>query len=146
MSGRFNAKVKCWVINNKTNAKFNFQFNPTTFTYARGVEYGDIIAPAMAYPDTQFIRGKAREFTTELYMYDNPYKGLIVKAMQFFGKLLTPETNVKGYKKPPECTFCYSYFIRKCVVTNLEITIKRMDESNQPIEAVFKVTFRQVGV
>lgn len=138
--------TKGWIKNNSTGNKMSFQYNPTDLSYSRGVTYTDISAPGMPYPNTQFVKGNARSFTVPLFFYDNPNTGVIKKYMSFIGGFLTPETNTSGYEKPPEMTFCYGYFIRRCVLEDLNITIERMDADGEPIQATFTLQLRQVGV
>lgn len=146
MSTNVGAKTKGWIKNNNTGKKMSFQFNPTILSYSRGVTYSDISAPGMPYPDTQFVKGNARSFPVELFLYDKPNTGYIKEFMNFIGGFLTPETNKSGYTQPPTMTFCYGYFIRKCVLEDLTITIDTMDEDGEPTQAVFTLQLRQVGV
>ena len=138
--------TKGWIKNNTTGKKMSFQYNPTNFSYSRGVTYTDISAPGMAYPNTQFVKGNVRSFPITLFFYDNPNTGVIKKYMNFIGGFLTPETNSSKYTKPPEMTFCYGYFIRRCVLEDFNITIDRIDEDGEPIQATFTLQLRQVGV
>ena len=138
--------TKGWIRNNSTRKKMSFQYNPTTFEYSRGASYTDISAPGMPYPGTQFVKGNVRSFSVPLFFYDNPCTGVIEKYMNFLGGFLTPETNSKNYTKPPEMTFSYGYFIRKCVLEDLNVVIERMDEKGKPIQATLTLQLRQVGV
>ena len=63
------AKNRAYLINNATNNVLIFQFNPTKVPYERKVSYNSIDAPGQAYPQTQFAKGEALEFTVELFMY-----------------------------------------------------------------------------
>lgn len=146
MSNRVSSKTKGWIKNNVTKEKMSFQFNPTNLEYSRGVSYTDISAPGMPYPNTQFVKGNIRSFPVTLFFYDNPQTGIIKKYIGFLGGFLTPETNVSGYTKPPDMTFCYGYFIRKCVLEDLAINIERIDENGEPIQATMTLQLRQVGV
>ena len=146
MSTRVGAKTKGWIKNNVTGKKMSFQFNPTELSYSRGATYVDISAPGMAYPNTQFVKGNVRSFPVPLFFYDNPNTGLIKQYLNFIGGFLTPETNTKGYTKPPDMTFCYGYFIRKCVLEDLDIQIERIDDDGEPIQASVTLQLRQVGV
>ena len=138
--------IKGWIKNNKTNAKMPFQYNPTTLSYSRGVTYTDISAPGMPYPNTQFVKGNARSFPVTLFFYDNPNTGVIKKYIKFFGGFLTPENNPSNYTNPPEMTFCYGYFIRRCVLEDLSINIEQMDKNGEPVQASITLQLRQVGV
>lgn len=146
MSIKVGAKTKGWIKNNNTGKKMSFQFNPTTLSYSRGATYADISSPGMAYPGTQFVKGNVRSFPVTLFFYDNPNTGVIKKYLNFFEGLLTPETNDAGYTRPPTLTFCYGYFIRKCVLEDLNVDVELMDDKGKPIQATITLQLRQVGV
>lgn len=145
MSTRVGAKTKGWIKNNDTGKKMSFQFNPTNLAYSRGATYKEISAPGMAYPATQFVRGNASSFPVTLFFYDNPNTGVIKKYLKFFNNFLTPETNNSEYTRPPTMTFCFGYFIRKCVLEDLSVNIELMDEDGEPTQATFTLQLRQVG-
>lgn len=135
-----------YIKNNDTGVITDFQYNPETLEYERGVTYNDIVAPGVCYPITQFGNGNIRSFTVPLFFYDKPYTGLINKKMNEIGKFLTPELNYKDYKRPPSMVFVFGYFIRTCVLENLGILIDEFDEDGNPVIAHFTLQLRQVGV
>lgn len=139
------AKTKGYIINNSTNKKLTFQFNPTSVPYERSARFTSIESPGMSYPLTQYAGGDAREFTVTLFMYDKPYSGKIDKARKFLEALMPPEYNKKGYKKPPTLTFAYGYFIKKGVLTKLRVEDDRLNVNGKPIQTNFVLTIRQVG-
>lgn len=140
------AQYHGFIKNLNTQEIRRFQFNPEKLEYSRGVTYSDSISPGMAYPETQFSHGNIREFETELFMYDPYCTGLIKEYMCFLGTLLTPETNVPNYSRPPELLFYFGYFIRRCVLTKLNISNEWLDEQGTPLMTRFQLTLRQVGV
>lgn len=146
MSLRVGAKTKGWIKNNVSGAKLSFQFNPTSLSHNRGAVYVDISAPGMAYPNTQFVKGGLRNFPVTLYVYDKPYSGLVNNHINFLESFLPPETNTSDYSKPPDMTFCYGYFIKKCVLENLDTLIEEIDSNGRPLVATFNLQLRQVGV
>ena len=146
MSHRVGARTKGLIKNNRTGEVRRFQFNPSGLTYPRGVTYATVDAPGMAYPETQFVKGNAREFPVNLFFWDKPYTGLYESSCNFFGAFLTPERCYAGYTKPPEMTFVMGSWVRTCVLTNLEITIKEYDTNLRPTWFEFALTVRQVGV
>lgn len=146
MSNNVSAKTKGWIKNNVTGVTKSFQFNPTDLSYSRGATYADISAPGMAYPSTQFVQGNVRSFPISLFFFDNPCTGVIEDYISFFEGLLPPEENASSFSQPPDLTFCYGYFIRKCVVEDLSINIERMDENGSPIQAIIDLQLRQVGI
>ena len=149
MGHKFNAnsraKTRCYIINNDTGKKLTFQFNPTTVPYSRGANYGTIESPGMSYPLTQYVGGKVREFSFEVFYYDNPYSGKINKARKFLENLLPPEKNKKSFKKPPTFTFAYGYFVKTLVLLDLQVQDDWLDSDGRPINTIFTLTVRQVG-
>ena len=145
MSVNFSAKTKGYIKNLETGAMKEFQFNPEKFSYSRGADYSEVIAPGMSYPLTQFVKGKIRTFPLELFHYDKPSTGLILDVMKFYGALLTPETNTKDYKRPPMFLFVYGVFIRKCVLDDLNVNVEEYDTEGNMAMARFTLTIRQVS-
>lgn len=139
------AKTRCYVINNDTNKKLTFQFNPTSIPYGRGANYQTIDSPGMSYPLTQYVGGQVREFSFDVFYYDKPYSGKINKARKFLEKLLPPEKNKSSFTKPPTFTFAYGYFVRTLVLLHLDVNDDWLDENGQPIMTTFTLTVRQVG-
>lgn len=139
------AKTRCYIINDETNERFMFQFNPTSMPYSRSAKYSDIAAPGMSYPLTQYAGGNAREFSFEAFYYDFPYSGKINTARKFLESLLPPEINSNEFSKPPKFTLAYGYFVKHYVLLQLDVLDERMDSNGQPIQTKFTLTVRQVG-
>ena len=142
------AKTRCYVIRLTDNKRFTFQFNPTSVPYGRNVNYATISSAGMSYPLTQYVGGNVREFSFELFYYDNAggkASGKIKKARKFLESLLPPEKNKKGFKKPPVFEFAYGYFVRKLVLVQLDIEDEWIDSDGEPMMTRFRLTVRQVG-
>ena len=139
------AKTRCYIIRNDNDKKHTFQFNPESIPYGRGANYSTIDSPGMSYPLTQYVGGQVREFSFEVFYYDNPFSGKINKARKFLLGLLPPEKNKKNFTKPPSFTLAYGYFVRKLVLLNLDINDEWLDSDGQPIMTRFTLTVRQVG-
>ena len=149
MARQFNAgsksKTRCYILRNDDNSRMDFQFNPTSIPYSRGVSYTSIESPGMSYPLTQYTGGGAREFTFELFYYDRPYTGKINAARQFLEGLLPPEFNTSDFDKPPSFTLAYGYFVKKLVLQQLDVEDEMLNEDGQPLITRFTLTVRQVG-
>lgn len=150
MGTRFNAdsraKTRCYIINDDTNSRMNFQFNPTSIPYSRSANYTDIAAPGMSYPLTQYAGGNAREFSFEVFYYDKPYSGKINSARRFLESLLPPEINSNEFSKPPKFTLAYGYFVKHYVLKQLDVNDEEMNADGQPVITRFTLTVRQVGM
>lgn len=141
------AKTRCYIINNSTNKKMVFQFNPTSVPYSRSANYATIDSPGMSYPLTQYTGGNVREFTIDVFYYDNAggkSSGKIKKARDFLEALLPPEKNTKTFV-PPTFTFAYGYFVKKLVLVQLQVTDDWLDSNGDPIQTTFSLSVRQVG-
>lgn len=149
MGRRFNAdstaRTRCHVIRNSDNRRLTFQFNPTSVPYTRNANFTTIESPGMSYPLTQYVGGKVREFSIELFYYDRPYSGKIDNARRFLESLMPPEKNTDRFTKPPTFTFAYGYFVKVLVLAQLEVNDEWMDEFGRPIMTKFTLTVRQVG-
>lgn len=139
------AKTKGWLQNVKTKSKLSFQYNPETLTYGRSATYSEIVSPGMSYPITAYSHGNAREFPSELFLYDKPYSGLIDKTVvSFLDACLPPEDNTSGFTSPPQVLFCYGTFIKKCVLLSYECSVTESDSKGNPVVATISLSFRQV--
>lgn len=139
------AKTRCYLIRNTDSSRLTFQFNPTSIPYGRGANYTTIDSPGMSYPLTQYVGGRVREFSFEVFYYDNPYSGKIDNARNFLESLLPPEHNTSSFTKPPTFTLAYGYFVRTLVLTNLDVQDDWLNENGQPIMTRFVLTVRQVS-
>lgn len=139
------AKTRCWIIRNDNNKRLTFQFNPESVPYGRGANYTTIDSPGMSYPLTQYVGGQVRQFSFEVFYYDNPYSGKINKARKFLEGLLPPEKNKSSFTKPPTFTLAYGYFVRTLVLEHLDVNDEWLDENGQPLMTRFTLTVRQVG-
>lgn len=139
------AKTRCYVIRNDNNKKLTFQFNPTSVPYSRGANYSSIESPGMSYPLTQYVGGQVREFSFEVFYYDNPYTGKINKARKFLEGLLPPEKNTSKFTKPPTFTFAFGYFVKTLVLVDLSVNDEWLNDDGQPLMTRFTLTVRQVG-
>ena len=146
MSTKSSAKTKGWVKNNKTGKKLSFQYNPTQFSFGKEANYVSITSPGMSVPLVQYVNGVGRVFEVSLFLYNKPHTGLIPKHVEFFDSLLPPEDNRTKFTKPPELTFCYATFIRKCVLQSMNVIYEELDRNNKPTQANITLTFIQTGV
>ena len=139
------AKTRCYIIRNDNNKRMTFQFNPTSVPYSRSANYATIDSPGMSYPLTQYVGGNVREFSFEVFYYDNPFSGKINKARKFLEGLLPPEKNKKTFTKPPTFTFAYGYFVKKLVLEQLDVNDEWLNADGQPVMTRFTLTVRQVA-
>lgn len=145
MSSKVGATIKGYIKNLSTGVIKPFQFNPETFEYSRGATYSEIASPGMSYPSTQYVRGNAREFSMQLFLFDKPCSGIIKSYKEFLESFLPPEENSIDFKKPPEMLLCYNDFIKRCVLLELGVINEEYDTQGNVTIAYFNLSLRQVG-
>ena len=121
-----------------------FQFNPEQFAHARSAVFSESIAPGMAYPLTQWVRGNARMFSVELFFWDKPHEGIIEGFWGFVEGFLPPEENDPGYERPSVFLFVYGDFIKPCVLEEAGITVEEYDTDGNMTQARITLSCRQV--
>lgn len=135
---------KCYFINNSTKEKHVVQYNPESMPYSRSAKFAEIVSPGMAYPLIQFTGGNTREVTIKL-MYQDPTGKKVKTARNFFEALLPPEKNMASFTRPPSFTFAYGYFVKKYVLTSLDVSDNVMSTGGLPTMTVFTLTMKQIG-
>lgn len=138
------AKTKCYFINNDTGKHLECQFNPESMPYSRSANFTEISSPGMAYPLVQFTGGNVRDVPLKLFYYD-PSGKIIKAARKFFNDLLPPEKNTKKFRKPPSFTFAYGYFVKKYVLTELEVDDTMLNSDGVPTMTTFTLNMKQIS-
>lgn len=138
------AKTRCYVINNSTNKKLTFQFNPSKIDRGRSANYVEITSPGASYPLTQYVSGNAISFSFDVFYYDKPYSGKIQKATKFLDALLPPQKNKKSFVKPPTFTLAYGHLVKTYVLTAYDIKDEWLDSNGKPIMCTYTLSVRQV--
>ena len=121
-----------------------FQFNPEKFEYGRSAQYSESIAPGMAYPITQWVKGGARLFSVELFFWDKPHEGVIEDFWEFIESLLPPEENKSDFERPPVFLFVYGDFIKFSVMDDADIVVEEYDTRGNMTQARITLSCRQV--
>ena len=138
------AKTKGYIKNKTTGEIKNFLFNPSEIEFERSATYGEIAAPGLSYPMTQYVRGNILNFSIPLYIYDRPFSGLVQEWEDFLNKFVPPTTNVGGYVRPDEMLFVMGNVIRDCVCESLNTKYTNFTSELLPNEAEFTLKLRQV--
>ena len=122
------AKTKGYLIDAETNEMKKFQFNPQSMEYSRGANYAEIAAPGMQYPLIYFVNGETKEFELELFLYDRPSSGKILKDIAWLEGFLPEYRNDNLFKRPHPVIFAYGGVVCKCVVTRV---VQKHDEYDE---------------
>lgn len=133
---------KAYIRNNATKQSMQFQFNPEMFNDKLGVEYASLDSPGMSYPMFQYLGGKAREVSFELFLdaYEDKTRMKVRKPIAFLHSFLPANNSGKKFSPPPTLTFAWGWFVKKCILTDLDINYTMFDAQLNPIRATVQIS------
>lgn len=133
---------KAYILNNKTKKTMQFQYNPEEFTDSIGVNFAPLESPGMSYPMFQYIGGKAREVTFELFLdaYEDPARLKVTKPIAFLNSFLPTADSGKTFSPPPTLTFAWGWFVKNCILVDMQIRYTQFDTHLQPTRATVAIT------
>lgn len=141
------ARIKGYLIDAETSEMRKFQYNPQTMEYERSANYAEIKSPGMQYPLIYFVNGNAKNFTVELFLYDRPSTGKILKDVDWLESFLPAYNNTDYFRRPHPIIFAYGGFVAKCIVLAVKPKYDEYDERNgEPYMAHVMVDFKVVDM
>jgi len=139
----------------------NVQFNPTEFTFNKGVQFSEIAIPGLDTPLLQFVRGQTETLTMDLF-FDTTEDGMGVGATsvttltdQIYQLIkIEPHTHA-----PPVCAFLWNQKFPgsdvssavgnqrrvefQCVFESIKQRFTLFSPEGVPLRAVLTVTLRE---
>lgn len=128
---------KAVLVNIETSERFEFQFNPETFTESFGVNYAKHVVPGLGYQILQYINTNNNVIPLTIYLSDlaaisetaggSAFQMKVEEAKKFLQSLCYPVRGPSGgWAAPPLCMFLWPSVVRfRCVVTELKFTHQR---------------------
>jgi hypothetical protein len=133
---------KAYIQNVATRDIMEFQYNPPEFNDKLGVEYAQLDSPGMSAPMFQYIGGKARSVTFELFLdaYEDPERMMVRTPIAFLHSFVPPADAGKSFSPPPTLIFAWGWFVKRCILNDLDINYTMFDSQLNPIRATVGVT------
>lgn len=150
--------VKGFIVNNRTNERWTFQYNPESLSVGRRANYNELTSPGNPYPIIQYTNGSSNDISISVFVRNESSTDLTVSStdtVRSFGiyldKLL-PErnpgsANFRTNYRPPTC-YVYlgamNLLSFNAVLTDYTVDTDYLTGSLVPISATYKLTFKEV--
>jgi hypothetical protein len=135
-----NQLAKAMIVNTTTQDAFRVMYNPEELTLEQGNAFAEIDIPGLDAPPTQYIRGKARALTMELFFdtyeervdvrqHTAPIVGLLDKD---------PQT-----KAPPVLLFSMGRLQFRCVLVDAKQRFTMFLRDGTPVRSTLSVRLQE---
>ena len=126
-----------------------FMFNPSKFTVSRGISYQPGQQKGVDLPETEFVKGEARNTTLSLFVDEYESGGDANDFVKKLEELSRPHpANKEGANKPrpPRVKFGWGLhtILPKAVITNLSVAYTLFHPDGRPARATITVALQEV--
>jgi len=145
-----------------------FQYNPTSISDKRSVEYASITAPALLMPVKQYTQGGDRVISFSIKidgLFEGPIQidkdenGSITPELNKYRAFLYPDTSnwrdagasfvslyddAREFKAPPTCLFGFGDRVIECIVTEVGINETLFNLDLAPLRADVSITLQEI--
>lgn len=140
---------KGFVINNRTNVKWDFQYNPESISFSRSAGYTEQTAPGKAYPLIQYTNGESNEISVTVFVRTEG--NISPQTFNDFLDSLMPNKTVDystyAFLIPPTC-FLYLSPLKHlnfdAVLTGYDFSSDKLMENLLPLYATYNLKFKEV--
>lgn len=143
------ARETGYIINNYTNAKWKFEYNPESFSAGRQSNFTELTAPNIPYPVIQFANGSSMEVSISIYIRDTT--GDKQSKFETFLNGLMPTLRTDYFTRPQsKIPPCYVYLAKSSLLhfnaylSGFTVDSSHLTEDLKMIEATYKLTFKVV--
>jgi nucleoid-associated protein YgaU len=144
--------VKALIINTTTDEEFPVMYNPEEFKLEQGNTFAEVGIPGLNTPPVQYVRGKARALTMELFF--DTYEA---KAKNEKDELVPADVDVRDYtgpivrlldklpqtQAPPILLFSMGRFQFRCVLVDAGQRFTMFLPSGTPVRSIMSVRFQE---
>lgn len=146
---------KGFIVNNRTNEKWEFQYNPESLSVGRSAGYSELTSPGIPYPLIQYTNGASNTVNVTV-LTRTEYSGQgstttnDARSLGYFLDKLLP--NVTGsassmYNKPPTCYVflgASNLMNFNAVLTDYTIDTDIFSDNLVPLNSKYKLTFKVI--
>jgi nucleoid-associated protein YgaU len=135
-----NELAKALIINTATGASFPVMYNPEEFKLDQGNTFAEVGIPGLNTPPVQYVRGKARTLTMELF-FDTYETGEDVRGHTGpIVRLLDKQPQTQG---PPILLFSMGGFQFQCVLVDAGQRFTMFLRDGTPVRSILSVRFQE---
>ena len=138
--------VKALIINTTTRDRFPVMYNPEEFKLEQGNTFAEVGIPGLNTPPVQYVRGKARALTMELFFdtYEaKDDKGKPVDVREYTRKIVWLLDKLPQTQAPPILLFSMGRFHFRCVLVDAGQRFTMFLRDGTPVRSTLSVRFQE---
>lgn len=132
--------AKGFIVNTVTNDRIAVMYNPEQFTLEQGNDFAEIGIPGLNAPPIQYVRGKGRTLSMELF-YDSYELGGDVR--EFTDRLTGLLATLPATFAPPVLLFVMGNFSFRCVLAEASQRFTMFAIDGTPVRSTLSVRFHE---
>jgi Contractile injection system tube protein/LysM domain len=140
MSGSASQLAKGFIVNTVTTERIAVMYNPEQFTLEQGNDFAEIGIPGLNAPPIQYVRGKGRVLSMELF-FDTYELGGDVR--QFTDGITSLLGTLPATFAPPVLLFVMGSFSFRCVLMEASQRFTMFDIHGTPVRSTLAVRFHE---
>jgi Contractile injection system tube protein/LysM domain len=132
--------TKATILNQSTQQQIVVMYNPEQFTLEEGNNFVEVAIPGLPTPPVQYIRGKARILSMELFF--DTYE-LAVDVRQYSDQVVQLLEQDPQTQAPPVLVFTMGVFSFSCVLVQVNQRYTMFLRDGTPVRAALSVKFQE---
>lgn len=141
---------KGFIINNRTNEKWEFQYNPESVSFGRSANYSESTSPGSPYPTIQYTNGGSSEISVNAIVRTEGREKSPELFNGFLDSLLpnkNTDATTDSYFVPATC-FVYLSPLKhlnfNAVLTGYDFSSDSLSGNLMPLTATYTLKFKEV--
>jgi hypothetical protein len=146
-ANRTSTLEKGYIENNATGSILRFQYNPEEFSDSQTIEYRAIKSPGISYPVYQYVGGEVRTISLTLFldnMETTSSTNKVKETIDFLNNFLPTPNRGTRYAPPPSMTFGFGWFVKECLLIEMNTRYTMFDRKLQPLRAEVELSIQVV--
>jgi nucleoid-associated protein YgaU len=135
-----NELTKALIINTTTGASFPVMYNPEELKLEQGNTFAEVGIPGLNTPPVQYVRGKARTLTMELF-FDTYETGEDVRT--YTAQIVRLLDKLPQLQAPPILLFSMGRFQFQCVLVDAGQRFTMFLRDGTPVRSILSVRFQE---
>jgi nucleoid-associated protein YgaU len=132
--------AKAAILNTVTGERIPVLYNPEEYRLEQGNNFAEVGIPGLAAPPLQYVRGKARTLSMELF-FDSYERGDDVRALS--GRIVTLLDKLPDTQAPPVLLFAMGAFTFRCVLLAADQRYTMFLQDGTPVRVIVSIRFQE---
>ncbi len=132
--------TKALIVNTATGEQIAVMYNPEEFKLDQGNQFAEIGIPGLAAPPVQYVRGKSRTLTMDLF-FDTYESAQDVRT--FTGRIVGLLDKLPDTLAPPVLLFSMGQFQFECVLVDVNQRYTMFLRDGTPVRSTLSIRFQE---